>query len=372
VGIKNEKQKNEKQSKNKKQNEPKNSIYFSMGLLLKFKNKIYPYKNEHYMNDNSNTIKIHKLTIKKNNYTRKQKQSIVNKIKPITKEEAIADFIKLRKISPEIIKSPSLERVGNIAVDYFTFSDRVGTTGNKGINFYDFYQNRNVFFKKPYVKKYLKYEENLSSKTTDEKKHYRLFNLYFGSINIFRPIIAMSIYTKYKPTSILDMTMGWGGRAIGAAALDIPHYIGIDLNTDLKMKYNELENVLKPYTKTEFQFIFKNALSVDYSKLNYDLVFTSPPYYSVEKYNHMKMYKTKEDWNEKFYKPLITETYKYLKKGGFYILNVPDEIYKNNCIPLLGVADTKIELKKSTRNVGKYKEYLYIWRKYDQKYDLNK
>lgn len=307
------------------------------------------------------TIKIHNLIIKKNNYTKKQKQNIVNKIKPITKEEAIKDFIKLRDISPKILKSSLLERVGNNTVDYFTFCDRLETTGNKGINFYDFYQNRRAFSKKAYVKKYVKYEHELSSHTNNEKIHYRLFNLYFGSINIFRPIVAMSVYAKYKPTSILDITMGWGGRAIGAAALDIPHYIGIDLNTDLKVKYDKLEETLKPYTKTQFQFIFKDALSVDYNKLNYDMVFTSLPYYSIEVYNHMKIYKTKEEWDKNFYKPLIKKTYKHLKKGGVYILNIPDEIYKNNCIPLLGVADNKIVLKKSTRNIGKYKEYMYVW-----------
>lgn len=311
----------------------------------------------------SKTIKIHKLIIKKNNYTKKQKQKIASKIKNITEEEALEEFKNLKEMSLKIIKNPALERLGNNTVDFFTFKERLETIGNKGINFYDFYKNRVAFSKKKYIKNYLKYENDINQKKekNKEKIFYKIFDLYFGSIKIFRPIIAMSVYNKYKPTTILDMTMGWGGRAIGAAALNIPNYIGIDLNFDLKPCYKKLEKMLLPHTKTQFQFIFKDALSVDYSKLNYDMVFTSPPYYSIEVYNHMKLLPTIEDWDKNFYKPLITETFNHLKKGGVYILNIPDEIYKNNCIPVLGVADNKILLKKSTRNIGKYKEYLYVW-----------
>ena len=41
--------------------------------------------------------------------------------------------------------------------------------------------------------------------------------------------------------------------------------------------------------------IFKSALEVDYSKLDYDLVFTSPPYYFIQKYMNNAVYKTKKE-----------------------------------------------------------------------------
>ena len=307
------------------------------------------------------TIKIHNITIKRNNYTRRQKQQIAQTIKPITRDEAISDFNELRArcASARRCAAPGLDRVGNTVVDYFTFRERLETVGNKGINFYDFYNNRRAFSRKKYVRKFLALEGERGAAA--EKLYYRLFNFYFGSINAFRPRVAMSIYAQYRPQTVLDMTMGWGGRAIGAAALDVPRYIGIDLNRNLRAPYAELERALAPHTKTKFDFRFCDALTVDYSKLDYDMVFTSPPYYSIEVYQNMKNHETKEEWNEAFYRPLIEKTYAHLKRGGVYALNVPSEVYESACVPILGAAKRRIALKKSTRNIGKYGEFIYIW-----------
>ena len=43
----------------------------------------------------------------------------------------------------------------------------------------------------------------------DIKVWWRIFNTYYGPINIFKPTIAMSVYCRYKSKSILDPTMGW-------------------------------------------------------------------------------------------------------------------------------------------------------------------
>ena len=45
--------------------------------------------------------------------------------------------------------------------------------------------------------------------------------------------MAMEIYTKYQPTTVLDFCAGWGGRLVGACALNIKEYIGIEMNTDI-------------------------------------------------------------------------------------------------------------------------------------------
>jgi hypothetical protein len=61
-----------------------------------------------------------------------------------------------------------------------------------------------------------------------------IFNMYFGSVNIFRPLVSAKIYEIFKPTSILDFTMGWGGRMVGAMALNVKKYTGIDNNKNLQ------------------------------------------------------------------------------------------------------------------------------------------
>jgi site-specific DNA-adenine methylase len=232
--------------------------------------------------------------------------------------------------------------------------------GKKGISFFDFYENKSSYAKKQYIKNLLNYMGDKN----EYEKWYRVFNLYMSSISIFKPVIAMEIYNKFKPKCVLDMTMGWGGRLVGACALNIPEYIGIDLNKQLIKPYEEMKDkLIELGTKTKIRLIFKNALSIDYSKFNYDMVFTSPPYYNIEIYKGTKK-QSKEEWNNNFYIPLFTNTYKHLQKGGNYILNVPIEVYEEVCIPLLGKADMLIELKKQERgNSINYKEYIYCWKK---------
>ena len=113
--------------------------------------------------------------------------------------------------------------------------------------------------------------------------------------------------------------------------------------------------------------MFKDALKVDYSKLDYDCVLTSPPYYNVEIYEGTEA-KSDEEWEEKFYIPLFSETYKHLKRGGHYILNIPKDLYDNVCVPLFGKANVKIPLKKKAHPKNSltekdYNEFIYVWKK---------
>jgi hypothetical protein len=64
--------------------------------------------------------------------------------------------------------------------------------------------------------------------------------------------------------------------------------------------------------------------------------------------------------NERFYKPMITGSFANLKVGGHYCINVNRELYTNVFVPLLGVAQQVIPLKKSKRQ-NDYGENIYIW-----------
>ena len=47
----------------------------------------------------------------------------------------------------------------------------------------------------------------------------------------------MEIYHLFNPHTVLDPTMGWGGRLVGACVLDVPKYIGIDLISKQVKRY---------------------------------------------------------------------------------------------------------------------------------------
>jgi len=294
----------------------------------------------------------------------KEKKGLVNKLKPLTEEDAVEDFEKLKKIDCNNINEISKgSRVGADFVDYFIMLEKLETKGRGKMNFFDFWEKKSTYEKKNYVIKFFKYYHKENPNYTPLQIWFRLFNLYFGAVNIFKPIIAMEIYCKFKPKNILDFTMGWGGRLVGACALNINSYTGIDLNKKLEQPYNEMVKVLKEHSTTNIKLIFKSALEVDYSKIVYDLVLTSPPYYNIERYSGQPNM-DKATWNKDFYEPLFTQTFKYLKTGGHYCLNVPKEVYDNVCIKVLGKADIFIPLYKSKRTKNEnYKEFIYVWAK---------
>ena len=293
--------------------------------------------------------------LKEENFSYKEKQNISHIIKNITADEALNDFLELKNIScNDISKLSRRSLIGSDFIYYHVYSELLNTRTSKNINFYEFLTNINYFLKKEHINNLFQQEK----KNIENGKHpylvYKgIFNFHFGSINIFKPWVAIDLYCKYKPSSILDFSSGWGSRMIAAACLDI-NYIGIDLNNKIIGRYNKMINMIKPYTTSKIEIINNDAASVDYSKFNYDFVFTSPPYYNTEIYTRTKRM-TREEWDNKFYIPVFKETYKYLKKGGYWCINIPKNIYNDICIPLFGKSYKKIELKKNTR----HNEYMY-------------
>ena len=299
-------------------------------------------------------------------FTARAKQQMVQQIHPgLNKRVAIADFVKLRDSvqCDNIADIRPRNRFGANFVDFFTMSRRLATVGKEGISFYEFWSRKSEYKKKRYIQNILDSYKERGSNQNELQIFWRIFNLYFGSISIFKTVIAMNVYCRYKPTSVLDMTMGWGGRLVGCAALNIPKYTGIDLNTRLERPYADMVAALKPYSTTKFDLRFKNALDVDYSKIDYDLVLTSPPYYDIEQYEGQPVM-DKDTWDSEFYTPLFERTWKHLKRGGHYCLNIPAEIYERVAKKVLGAADELLPMPKGQRTKEeKYKEFIYVWSK---------
>ena len=308
-----------------------------------------------------------KKHLKKNLRSTAKYKKIADRLQTIPLSKVQSDYAKLKNLScSDAIHSSGRSRLGNKIVDAFTFVERLHTKGNQHVNFYEFWEKRDVYKKRPYVKNMLAFYKN--RKIDEIRKYKYVYNLFFSSIAIFRPVMAMEIYCKLKSKRVLDFTMGWGGRLVGACALGLDAYYGVDVNKHLQEPYKEMVAFLEsePDHKTAIHLQFQDALTVDYSKMDYDCVFTSPPYYNLETYRGSEgKYSSNEDWNERFYKPLFKKTYDSLKPDGSYCLNVPEYIYNDVCIPIFGKCVQKIPLKKGERIPGKdqYKEFVYVWRK---------
>jgi len=298
-------------------------------------------------------------------FTSSEKASIAKEIKNISIEDVATDFNNLKEIGSDAENVSNRCRIGNNVVDYFTFNERLETRGKYNINYFEFIANIEEFKKKKFISNMLDYYANVKNKNNTKNKYIvwkETYNICISAINIFRPIFAMEIYNKYKAERVLDFCAGWGGRLVGACALNIKKYTGIDINKSLSEPYDKLVQLMKNNSSTEIEMIFNDALIVDYSTLDYDTAFTSPPYYFLEKYENNIEYASKNEMNAKFYKPLFEKTYKYLKCGGHYILNINNEIYNSVCVPLFGPAHDSFSLKKSKRQ-NNYTEYVYVWKK---------
>jgi len=175
-----------------------------------------------------------------------------------------------------------------------------------------------------------------------------------------RPLNCMEIYTKYNAKRVLNFCAGWGGSTVAAAALNLDAYYGIEINEKLKPRYDNMVSYLKTKCQTNFDIHICDASNFDYTTIEYDMVFSSPPYYFLEKYENNVKYESKKDMDNKFYKPVFLKTYNGLQKGGHYIINVCKEVYDNVLKDLFGEASEIFPLKKSKRQ-NEYTEMVYVW-----------
>ena len=196
---------------------------------------------------------------------------------------------------------------------------------------------------------------------------YECFRINLGSVVMFKSTTAKYLYQKYNATSVLDPTAGWGGRMLGAWALGID-YTGIDTNTNMKPAYDSMIKVLDNKTPAIFEqpkleMIWQSALDVDFSKLDYDFVLTSPPYVNLEIYEHMEPWESDEKFYTEFFIPLWQKCIDNIKQGGTICSNISPKKYDDAVSFGLPKCDDQEDLKQQLgQQTGKKnQDKNYIW-----------
>ncbi len=187
--------------------------------------------------------------------------------------------------------------------------------------------------------------------------------------NNFQVSLAISVLRIFSCKKWLDISAGWGDRLIAAILYGCEKYTGVDPNDCLHKYYNKIISKLSD-GKSNFELIhdgFENAKIDD----NYDLVFSSPPFFDREFYSESKgdsliNHKTEEEWYTDFLLFSVKKASSKLISGGHMVLYI-DEGQKTSYIPRLkndlnkfmkynGIiyvaGDTNSKLKK-----------LYVWKK---------
>jgi len=211
---------------------------------------------------------------------------------------------------------------------------------------------------------------------------FECFRINLGSVVMFKATTAKYLYKKYKATSVLDPTAGWGGRMLGAWSLGID-YTGLDTNVEMKDTYDkmiafldaELEavngldnNFFELERDFKLQMIWKSCLDVDFSKLDYDFVLTSPPYINLELYEHMEPWETDKAFYEQFFIPLWAKCVANIKPGGNVAFNISPKMYADALKHGLTPCDEEEDLlqqmgqKANALKKGKKKQdKIYVW-----------
>jgi len=174
------------------------------------------------------------------------------------------------------------------------------------------------------------------------------------SCNNFRITVAMTILNYFKPNSWLDISAGWGDRLLSAIFCKIKYYESTDPNLDLHPCYENMIQTFVSKSKQKNYIVHKNGfLEAQFKKKEYDIVFSSPPFFTLEIYSHYKensvvQFRTEKEWCDNFFLKTLIKSYNLLKAGGYMILYMGGSRY---------VMDTMFRLS----NVMDYKGIIYFY-----------
>lgn len=158
----------------------------------------------------------------------------------------------------------------------------------------------------------------------------------------FRATAAKAVFQHFRPARVYDPCGGWGDRLIAALATEsVELYYVRDVNPLVFAGYAEQCRRFDPSNKVVAAM---SPAEADAPALDYfDMVFTSPPYYKIEKYHGKDQscakYKGFQNWLNGFLLPMAQNAVDSVCRGGKIIFNVSD-VYADHttnklCEPLI-------------------------------------
>ena len=145
----------------------------------------------------------------------------------------------------------------------------------------------------------------------------------------FKPTLFYYLIKFLKAQDILDTSAGWGDRLIGSLAAGVNSYTGIEPEGDLIASYTQIINKFKnlsPNREMRTSFIQSGSENFESQQQQFDLVFSSPPFYDFETYSSAfakSLEKTSPSaWAKKFMFRTIFNGWEGLKIDGYYVLYI--------------------------------------------------
>lgn len=158
------------------------------------------------------------------------------------------------------------------------------------------------------------------------------------AVSAFSPAQAAAIYHHLLPTGavVFDPSMGWGGRMIGGLVCDrVSKYIGCDPSSETFAGLQKMRDELLPLAtrKVEVEMHMVGSETEEMRKAlpkgGVRLAFSSPPYFSAEKYSDESTqswvkYRDPESWLNGFLGGTLDNCQYCLAPDGVLAINIAD------------------------------------------------
>ncbi len=214
-------------------------------------------------------------------------------------------------------------------VDYFQEYNRfICRRNNKKDNFLEVFEKNKKTIQK-----------NTKPYTEWSIKNYILKEMRYVPCSEFSPVWYVSVIKFFQQymniENVLDMSVGRGSRMIAAASMGL-NYVGTDPNETTNKTCNLMRDFFKlvdPSIKaTCITSGFEENWEKDLVLPEFDIMFTSPPYFDLELFveqdgkvgenQSIIKFKTLEEWLEGFLKQCIEKSGRLIRSGGIVALNI--------------------------------------------------
>lgn len=241
----------------------------------------------------------------------------------------------------------------NNLTDYFSENVRITCKFGNNISPLEYWNNN---------KKYI------LSKTNNIREMREIIYKNTKLCNNFRISLSLTILQIFKPKKWLDISAGWGDRLLAAILYKVKLYYSTDPNKDLHPCY---ENMINTFVskKNKKNFIIKeNGFETDEFIIpynNFDIVFSSPPFFNLEKYsvyrnNSITKYNDEKEWTENFLVKSIYKAVNHLKNGGYLLLYMGGSDYIMNKILSI---NHNLHYKGIIYYYDEKPRAIYVWKK---------
>jgi 16S rRNA G966 N2-methylase RsmD len=255
-------------------------------------------------------------------FNKKRIKQILLNFKPIIYNEIPSEFkhIQINKFNDSYFFIKDKWKINeelNRLTDYFTEKYRVKCQFANFLTPFDYWNNNKQ-----------KIINSVKNDSLENLNNYLSLSKYTKFCNNFRVSVCLAILLHFKPKKWLDISAGWGDRLISAIFYNVDLYCAVDPNKDLHKGYKKIiKKLCKKKNRNKFILIEDGFETATLPDTKFDLVFSSPPFFDLEKYSKYEndslvKYNQEKSWTDNFLMPSIFKAIDHLEINGYMILHI--------------------------------------------------